>query len=126
MRTIRVTVWNEFFHEREAGHPARTVYPDGMHAVIASALGAEPDLAVRTATLAEPEHGLTPEALAQTDVLTWWGHARHRDVSDAVVDRVVERVVQHGMGFIALHSAHYSKVFRRLMGTSCSGRSGTR
>jgi len=73
---------------------------------------------VRTATLHQPEHGLTDDVLAATDVLTWWGHAAHDRVSDAVVDRVQQRVLE-GMGLIVLHSAHASKIFRRLMGTSC-------
>jgi len=116
-KRIRVTVWNEFVHERK--HEAvRKVYPDGIHAVIAAALRAEPDLDVRTATLEEPEHGLTEAVLAETDVLTWWGHMGHRDVADAVVDRVHKRTLA-GMGLIVLHSAHFSKIFKRLMGTGC-------
>ena len=80
---------------------------------------AQPDMIVRTATLDEPEHGLTDEVLANTDVLLWWGHMAHGDVSDAVVDKVQERVLG-GMGLIVLHSAHYSKIFKRLMGAHCS------
>jgi len=118
-RKLRVTVWNEFRHERKEKHPARTLYPDGMHAVIAKALAAEPDLEVRTATLDEPEHGLTQAVLDQTDVLTWWGHAAHAEVKDEIVERVQQRVLD-GMGLIVLHSGHLSKIFRRLMGTACS------
>ena len=114
----RVTVWNEFRHERESDDVA-AVYPDGIHAVIADCLetaGHE----VRTATLdSGPDHGLTEAVLDDTDVLTWWGHAAHDEVRDEVVDRVHERVLD-GMGLLVLHSAHYSKIFKRLMGTSCS------
>jgi trehalose utilization protein len=114
----RVTVWNEYRHERESDVVAE-VYPDGIHAVLAAALR-EGGHEVRTATLDEgPEHGLTEAVLDETDVLVWWGHAAHDEVRDAVVDRVHERVLD-GMGLIALHSAHYSKPFKRLMGTSCS------
>jgi trehalose utilization protein len=74
---------------------------------------------VRTATLQDPEHGLTDDVLAATDVLTWWGHKAHEDVDDAVVTRVRDRVLS-GMGLLVLHSAHYSKIFRLLMGTTCS------
>ena len=118
-RKIRVTVWNEFRHERDAKHPAREVYPKGMHAVIAKALAAEPDFEVRTATLDEPEHGLTKETLEATDVLTWWGHTAHGEVKDEIVERVHQRVVLGGMGLIVLHSGHFSKIFRKLMGTTC-------
>ncbi|RLM51734.1 ThuA domain-containing protein [Halorubrum sp. Atlit-28R] len=114
----RVTVWNEYRHERESDVVA-DVYPEGIHAVVADALR-EGGHEVRTATLDEgPEHGLTEAVLDDTDVLVWWGHAAHDEVCDAVVDRVHERVL-NGTGLIALHSAHYSKIFRRLMGTSCS------
>ncbi len=117
---LRITVWNEFRHEQDPKHPARKVYPDGMHAVIAKALSAEPDFTVRTATLDQPEHGLTEQTLAETDVLTWWGHAAHGEVKDEIVERVADRVVLDGMGLIVLHSGHFSKIFKRLMGTTCN------
>ena len=137
---IRVTVWNEFWHENPLRHAdvqarlkaygfsgdkltnategAQRLYPEGMHKVIADHLS-DQGFAVRTATLDEPDHGLTEEVLDQTDVLTWWGHAAHDEVSDAIVERVHERVNMGGMGLLALHSAHYSKIFKKLMGTSC-------
>jgi trehalose utilization protein len=117
---IRVTVWNEHVHERRDASVAR-VYPQGMHGAIADGLRRElGDAAtVRVATLDEPDHGLTAEVLAETDVLTWWGHAAHDQVADAVVERVHDRVLE-GMGLVALHSTHYAKIFKRLMGTSCA------
>ncbi len=113
---VAVTIWNEFRHEREDDAVA-AVYPDGIHTTLTDALAADHE--VRTATLDEPDHGLTDEVLAATDVLVWWGHDAHEDVDDAVVDRVQERVLE-GMGFVPLHSSHYSKPFKRLMGTTCS------
>jgi trehalose utilization protein len=116
---LRVTIWNEFVHEQE--HPAvRAVYPDGIHAVLAEALRRRLGDAVRlrVATLQQPEHGLTSEVLQETDVLVWWGHAAHDQVSEEVVARAHRRILE-GMGLVALHSAHASKLFRRLMGTSC-------
>lgn len=115
---IRVTVWNEFRHEKHTDHAASTIYPDGMHAAIAEYLGGQKDMIVRTATLDEPEHGLTDEVLANTDVLTWWGHMAHHEVSDEIVAKVHQRVLD-GMGLIPLHSAHMSKIFMKLMGTTC-------
>lgn len=116
---IRVTIWNEFIHEREHDAVAK-IYPQGIHQVVSTALQERlgNEVSIRVATLGEPEHGLTERVLAETDVLTWWGHAAHDRVSDVVVDRVQKRVLQ-GMGLLAMHSAHASKVFRRLMGTSC-------
>jgi trehalose utilization protein len=115
---INVTIFNEFRHELE-DTAVQAVYPQGIHAVLAEALGAEVDITVRTATLDQSQHGLTETVLAQTDVLLWWGHMAHDDVDDAVVDRVQARVLQ-GMGLIVLHSGHYSKIFKRLMGSSCA------
>jgi trehalose utilization protein len=117
--TIRVTVWNEYRHELKATHPASKVYPDGIHGAIAQGLREEPGVEARTATLDQPDHGLTDEVLANTDVMIWWGHAHHGEVRDEIVDKVHLRVLE-GMGLIVLHSGHYSKIFRKLMGTSCS------
>ncbi|MCW6509151.1 ThuA domain-containing protein [Lichenifustis flavocetrariae] len=114
---IRVVVWNEFIHERE-NEAVKSIYPDGIHAAIAAALGGG-DLQVSTATLDEPEHGLPQGRLDDTDVLLWWGHKAHGQVSDEVVERVAQRVYE-GMGLIVLHSGHFSKIFKRLMGTPCS------
>jgi trehalose utilization protein len=113
----KVTVWNEFRHEKL--HDAVTeVYPDGIHEAIAGFLRVR-GFDVKTATLDEPEHGLTDEVLADTDVLTWWGHMAHAEVKDEIVERVQQRVLE-GMGLIVLHSGHFSKIFKTLMGTTCN------
>ncbi|NLV73255.1 MAG: trehalose utilization protein ThuA [Chloroflexi bacterium] len=118
MTKIRVTIWNEFRHEKS--HKAvADMYPEGIHGQIAAFLGTNADIETRTAWLDQPENGLTDEVLANTDVLIWWGHMAHGDVLDSVVDRV-QTAVLGGMGLICLHSAHFSKIFRRMMGTSCS------
>ena len=113
----QVTIWNEFRHERTDPHVA-ALYPRGMHATLTEGL-ARTGLAIRTATLDEAEQGLPETVLTTTDVLIWWGHLAHDEVSDALVERVHQRVLD-GMGLIVLHSSHYSKIFRRLMGTNCS------
>jgi len=115
---IRVTVWGEHRHEKKNPKIAE-IYPDGMHTTIANHLKKSTDLKVSTATLDEPEHGLTEKKLASTDVLTWWGHIAHGDVKDEIVDRIHQRVLD-GMGIIVLHSGHFSKIFRKLMGTTCN------
>ncbi|GAA0231613.1 ThuA domain-containing protein [Haladaptatus pallidirubidus] len=116
MNKPRVTVWNEFRHEREGG-AAEECYPDGIHAILAELFESR-GFDVTTATLDEPEHGLTEAVLDDTDVLTWWGHAAHEEVADEVVERVQKHVLD-GMGLIVLHSGHFSKIFKRLMGTTC-------
>ncbi|MDQ0891238.1 trehalose utilization protein [Paenibacillus sp. V4I9] len=112
---LRVTVWNEFRHEKE-NEVVRAAYPDGIHTAIGEGLSGEVD--VTYATLDDAEHGLSEEVLNNTDVLIWWGHKAHNEVQDEIVDRVQKRVWQ-GMGLIVLHSGHFSKVFKKLMGTSC-------
>ena len=116
--TIRALIWNEFVHERHNKEVA-ALYPGGMHVAIAEALGADGDIATRTAVLQDPEHGLTVAALDETDVLVWWGHAAHDEVADEIVERVAARV-WGGMGLIVLHSGHFSKIFRKLMGSPCA------
>jgi len=115
---IRVTVWHEFRHEKTNPKVA-ALYPDGMHGAIAAFLGKDAALQVRTATLDEPEHGLTQEVLDETDVLIWWGHMAHGEVADEIVTRAQKRVLE-GMGLIVLHSGHYAKLFKALLGTTCS------
>jgi trehalose utilization protein len=119
MKPLRVTVWHECRHE--LSHEAvRRIYPEGMHAVMAAAIRKHhgDGVEVRTATQNQPEHGLPDEVLAATDVLTWWGHMAHEEVAEDVAQRVHRRVLE-GMGIVFLHSAHYSKPFKRLMGTEC-------
>ncbi len=115
---IRAVVWGENIHE-QTNVVVRDLYPEGMHATIAAALGEDTAIEATTAVLQDAEHGLTAERLAKTDVLLWWGHAAHGAVDDAIVERVQKRVWE-GMELIVLHSGHYSKIFKRLMGTPCS------
>lgn len=112
---IRVTIWNEFRHEK-TDEAVQKMYPEGIHKQLATIFGQ--NYFVKTATLDEPEHGLTEKVLAETDILLWWGHIAHDKVDDAIVNRVYERVLE-GMGLIILHSGHFSKIFKKLMGTTC-------
>lgn len=114
---IKVTVWNEYLHEKES-EQVRNNYPDGIHKAIADFLECE-NISVRTATLGDEQCGLTDEVLNDTDVLIWWGHMGHQLVPDEVAQRV-QREVLKGMGMIFLHSAHHSKPFKLLMGTTCN------
>jgi len=114
---IRAVVWGENVHEKKSKIVA-DLYPDGMHSCIADAL-VKGGINASTATLQDPEHGLPQSRLDETDVLIWWGHAAHGDVNDVVVERVAD-AVYGGMGLILLHSAHFSKIFKKLMGTPCN------
>lgn len=115
-QSIRVTVWNEYRHEKQNAEIAE-IYPQGIHGAIAGYLRGHGCI-VTTATLDEPSHGLTEHVLDNTDVLVWWGHMAHGEVSDEIVEQVHAHVLK-GMGLIVLHSGHFSKIFKRLMGTTC-------
>ncbi len=122
---LRVTVWHEYRHDNpDSKNPNQTsieLYPDGMHHAVKSAIEEHlgQDVTVTTATLdQDPDHGLSDELLAHTDVMTWWGHCAHGEVNDQWVDKVAQRV-REGMGLVVLHSGHYAKVFKKLMGTNC-------
>lgn len=115
---IKVTVWNEFVHEKESER-VKAIYPDGIHKAIADFLGAEDDIEVRTATLDDEECGLSEDVLRDTDVLIWWGHVAHSKVPDEIVKRAQNEILK-GMGAIFLHSAHHSKLFKSLMGTTAN------
>ncbi|MFC7393431.1 ThuA domain-containing protein [Scopulibacillus cellulosilyticus] len=114
---MKITVWNENRHEQKNPR-VKEVYPNGIHGAIAGFLE-KSGLDVTCATLDEPDHGLTEDVLNQTDVLVWWGHIAHDEVRDEIVDKVHDRVL-NGMGLIVLHSGHFSKIFKKLMGTSCN------
>ncbi len=122
MEQVRVTVWNENVHDR-TDDKVKEIYPDGLHGAIAQALRADEKqrFAVVAATLDQPVQGLPDDLLTRTDVLFWWGHCAHNQVEDQLVERIYNRVMD-GMGLVVLHSGHYSKIFRKLMGTGCRSR----
>jgi trehalose utilization protein len=114
--SIRVTIWNENLHEK-TNPQVTAIYPEGIHGALARGLQSNA-VEIRTATLDQPEHGLGEDVLRETDVLIWWGHIAHGQVDNAIVERVHQRVLA-GMGLIVLHSGHFSKIFKKLMGTTC-------
>ncbi len=113
---INVTVWNENLHER-LQEDIRKVYPDGIHGCIAEFLCQNEEIRVHVATFDEPEHGLTQEILDATDVLVYWSHMAQEAFSDEVAERIRQAVL-NGMGLVALHSAHASKMMKKLLGTT--------
>lgn len=115
---IRVLIWNEFHHER-CDEAVAAIYPQGIHQYLADVLDREEDMVVETATLTDENCGITKERLDRTDVLIWWGHMEHHKVPDEIAYLVRDAVLE-GMGAIFLHSAHHSKPFRYLLGTSCN------
>lgn len=121
MEQIHVTVWNENIHEHEMPEVGK-LYPKGIHGCIADVLNSDPRFQAIPVSLDQPEQGLPDEILNQTDVLFWWGHAAHDKVDDQLVEKIAKRVYLDGMGLVVLHSGHYSKIFKKLMGTGCRSR----
>ena len=115
---VRVTVWHEFRHEKKNPEVLK-LYPQGMHETLAASLRQHPEFVVKTATLDEENHGLDDKTLDETDVMLWWGHIAHDEVKDEIVRKVHARVLD-GMGIVVLHSGHFSKIFKSLMGTTCN------
>ncbi len=97
----------------------QNIYPGGIHRAIASSFDSADDIIVTTVTMDMPEYGLSDDLLANTDVLIWWAHKAHNQLPDRIAEKICNCVLK-GMGFIALHSAHLSKPFRFLLGTSCT------
>ena len=114
---IRVTIYNEFVHEK-TDEAVRSIYPEGIHMALKQHLEDE-KIHIKTVTLDDLPEGLSDEVLEDTDVLIWWGHIAHHKVPDEVAVRVQQAVLR-GMGMIVLHSGHHSKPFKLLMGTSCN------
>ncbi len=107
-KTIRVLAWSERTEPADA-------YPDGINGAVAEMLKNEKNVKVTIANLSDPDQGLSEEALKDTDVLVWFGHRKHREVSDENVARIMRHVTERGMGYLPLHSAHYALAFKALM-----------
>ncbi len=118
--TRRVVVWSEGTANVDKG--SKEVYPNDINKAVADGLQGLAGWEVVTATLSDPAQGLDADRLDHTDVLIWWGHKKHAEVSDDLVNRIDQRVRTQGMGFIGLHSTHFAKPFKKLMGTACSWR----
>ncbi|MDR2303060.1 MAG: ThuA domain-containing protein [Treponema sp.] len=116
MSDIRVTVWNEYQDEQKREEVTK-VYPNGLHVAIADFLNREGGIKAKCSVITDPDQGFSEEILDDTDVMVYWAHMLHHIVEDRFAQRLVDRV-QRGMGIVFLHSAHRSKAFCQLLGTS--------
>jgi len=118
----RVVVWSE--GTASVDPEAKKVYPNDINFAIAE--GLKPLEAqgweIVSASLNDPDQGISDERLNNTDILIWWGHKKHGEVKDALVEKIATRVNNGNMGFIGTHSCHFAKPFKKLMGTRCSWR----
>ena len=118
----KVVVWSE--GTAHVDPVSKKVYPDDINTAIAEGLAPlkSENWQIIKASLNDPEQGITDDLLRSTSVLIWWGHKKHGEVKNELVDKIEKRVKEEGMGFIGTHSAHFSKALKRLLGTPCSWR----
>jgi trehalose utilization protein len=110
-----VVVWSE-------GTAPKDMYPKDINGAITEGLASLSGWNVVAASIEQPEQGVSDALLNQCDVLIWWGHKRHKEVKDELVQKIVKRVKEEGMGFISVHSSHFAKPYKALMGTACTWR----
>jgi trehalose utilization protein len=111
-----IVVWSE-------GTAPKNVYTNDINSAIVEGLKADKRFEKDTiiaASISDPDQGINDELLAKTDVLLWWGHKKHGQVGDALTAKIKQRWMDGKMGFIGLHSAHFAKPNKALMGTACS------
>ncbi len=123
-RPLNVLVWDE-----NPRHAPKELYPENLRGAIADGLrelSGEGELTVTPIHLDEPDQGVPEGMLEAADVLVWWGHARHGEVEDALAERVKRQVHERGLGFICLHSGHYSKTFKAVLGATGDLKGGWR
>ncbi len=114
---LNVVIWNEFRHEKREPE-VTAIYPEGIHGCIKNFLKDDEKYDITLAALDDPDQGISDELLNKTDILLWWGHLAHREVSDELVEKIRQRVYAGKMGLIVLHSGHWSKVFKAVVGTT--------
>ncbi len=106
---LKVLVWDE---QQDA---QKQVYPNYLGNWIAEYLNKQEGVVTRSVSLKDADQGLADENIEWADVVIWWGHQKHNQVADAPVGKIVERIKSGQCGLIALHSAHWSKVFKAAM-----------
>ena len=106
---VRVIVWDEQQAEQ------KTAYDNFLGNAIADHLKSKDGFSVRSVRQDDPEQGLSDASLDECDVLVWWGHRRHHEVSPQTGRRIVKRIKEGTLSLVALHSAHWSQPFVQAM-----------
>ncbi|MEZ5042821.1 MAG: alpha/beta hydrolase fold domain-containing protein [Saprospiraceae bacterium] len=106
---IKVVVWDERQKKQQKA------YPDFMGNHIADYLKKNDLLRVYSVGLDDPEQGLSDEVLENCEVMIWWGHVRHPEISVATSKKLIERVKAGTLEMIFLHSAHWANPFVEAM-----------
>ncbi len=108
-KSIRVLVWDEQQTEQ------KRAYDNFLGNQIADHLKTRPGLIVKSACIHDEEKGVSPAFLRGCDVLIWWGHVRHADITPEMAKPILDRIREGTLSLIALHSAHWSTPFVQAM-----------
>lgn len=108
-KEIHVLIWDEQQTEQQE------VYPNFLGNQLAKHLRKQEHLSVVVVTPDDPQQGLSDENLDQADVLIWWGHRRHKEITPETGQKIVARIQSGDLQMIALHSAHFATPFMEAM-----------
>ena len=106
---VNVLVWDEQQPEQ------KKAYPNFLGNAIADHLKRNLALNVKSSRLDDPQQGVSSKVLDWSDVIVWWGHVRHDEISSEKSKEIVRRIKQGDLSLIALHSAHWSNPFVEAM-----------
>jgi len=103
---IHVLVWDE-------RQPRQSeAYDNFLGNEIVAQLKASSDrLELRSVTLSDPYQGVSEANLNWADVIVWWGHVKHSDLTAENSQRILDRILSGEVDLIALHSAHWARPF---------------
>ena len=106
---VRVVVWDE--RQKTEIKP----YGGFLGDYLAAELAKRPGITTRSVGIDDPEQGLSDEILDNADVLIWWGHIRHKEITTETARRILKRVRQGKLSLVVLHSALSSRPFIEAM-----------
>ena len=106
---IQVVVWDEQQEKQ------KRAYPNYLGNHIASHLQKNESLDVLSVNLNDPGQGLSDEVLENCEVMVWWGHVRHTEISLETSKKLIRRVKEGKLNLIFLHSAHWANPFIEAM-----------
>jgi trehalose utilization protein len=108
--SIHVLMWDERQPRQEEA------YDNWIgNEIVARLKASTKNMQFRSVALDDPDQGLSDENLAWADVVLWWGHARHSDVTWVHAKKVADLVQSGDINIAILHSAHWARPFVELM-----------
>ena len=106
---IRVLIWDEQQPKQ------KQAYDHYIGATLAKHLEKSNKFEIISTHIDAPQHGIDVATLDATDVIIWWGHVRHSEISISETKPIIDRIKDGKLSFIALHSAHWATPFMEAM-----------